>query len=56
MSRIKRGVIHSKKRKKVLRLAKGYRGGRSKLYVLAKEALGKAFFASYKEYLPVLQI
>ncbi|MCD6231850.1 50S ribosomal protein L20 [Candidatus Aerophobetes bacterium] len=49
MSRIKRGVIHSKKRKKVLRLAKGYRGGRSKLYVLAKEALGKAFFASYKD-------
>jgi len=48
MSRVKRGVIHSKKRKKVLRLAKGYRGGRSKLYVLAKETLKKALFVSYK--------
>jgi len=47
MSRIKRGVIHTKKRKKVLRLVKGYRGGRSKLYVLAKEALKKALFRSY---------
>ncbi|MCD6472334.1 50S ribosomal protein L20 [Candidatus Aerophobetes bacterium] len=47
MSRIKRGVIHTKKRKKVLKLVKGYRGGRSKLYVLAKEALKKALFRSY---------
>lgn len=49
MSRVKRGVIHSKKRKKVLRLTKGYRGGRSKLYVLAKETLKKALSVSYKD-------
>ncbi len=49
MTRVKRGVIHSKKRKKVLRRAKGFRGGRSKLYVLASEALKKALFSSYRD-------
>jgi len=48
MTRVKRGIIHSKKRKKILRLAKGYRGGRSKLYTLASEALKKALSAKYK--------
>ncbi|MEA1964270.1 MAG: 50S ribosomal protein L20 [Candidatus Aerophobetes bacterium] len=47
MSRVKRGIIHTKKRKKVLRQTKGYRAGRSKLYVLAKEAVKKALFRSY---------
>jgi len=47
MSRVKRGVVHTKKRKKVLRLAKGYRGGRSKLYTQAKEAVKKSLFHSY---------
>ncbi len=49
MTRVKRGVIHSKKRKKVLRQVKGYRGGRSKLYTLASEALKKALFNSYRD-------
>jgi len=48
MARIKRGTIHTKKRKRILRLAKGYRGGRSKLYTLASEALKKTLSASYK--------
>ncbi|TET07461.1 50S ribosomal protein L20 [Candidatus Aerophobetes bacterium] len=48
MTRVKRGVIHTKKRKKILRLAKGYREGRSKLYTLASEALKKALSASYR--------
>lgn len=48
MARVKRGIIHTKKRKRILRLAKGYRGGRSKLYTLASEALKKALSASYK--------
>ena len=48
MTRVKRGVIHTKKRKKILRLARGYREGRSKLYTLASEALKKAFSASYR--------
>jgi large subunit ribosomal protein L20 len=49
MSRVKRGTIHTKKRKRILRLAKGYRGGRSKLYTLASEALKKALSASYRD-------
>ena len=49
MSRVKRGIIHTKRRKKILRLAKGYRGGRSKLYTLASEALKKALSASYRD-------
>ncbi|MEA3485108.1 MAG: 50S ribosomal protein L20 [Candidatus Aerophobetes bacterium] len=49
MSRVKRGTIHTKKRKRVLRLAKGYRGGRSKLYTLASEALKKALSTSYRD-------
>ena len=49
MSRVKRGVIHTKKRKKILRLAKGYRGGRSKLFTQAAEALKKSLSTSYKD-------
>ncbi len=48
MTRVKRGTIHTKKRKRKLRLAKGYRGGRSKLYTLASEALKKTLSAQYK--------
>ncbi|RLE11408.1 50S ribosomal protein L20 [Candidatus Aerophobetes bacterium] len=47
MARVKRGIIHTKKRKKILRLAKGYRGGRSNLYTQAKEAVKKSLFHSY---------
>lgn len=47
MSRVKRGTIHTKKRKRVLRQAKGYRGGRHNLYVAAKEAVKKSLAHSY---------
>ncbi len=40
--RIKRGVNAVKKRRKILRLAKGYWGGRSKRYRVAREAVMKA--------------
>ena len=40
--RIKRGVNAVKKRRKILRLAKGYFGGRSKRYRVAREAVMKA--------------
>ena len=49
MTRVKRGTIHTKKRKRILRLAKGYRGGRSKLFTQAKEAVKKALSASYRD-------
>lgn len=42
MSRVKRGVAASKRRKNVLEMAKGFRWRRSKNYVAAKEALLKA--------------
>lgn len=48
MSRVKKGPIHSKKRKKVLREAKGFRGGRSHLYRQAQEALKKSLSHSYR--------
>jgi len=49
MTRVKRGTIHTKKRKRILRLAKGYRGGRSKLFTQAKEAVKKALSTSYRD-------
>lgn len=39
MARIKRGVISRQKHKKILGLAKGYRGTRSKLIKTAQEAV-----------------
>ena len=45
--RIKRSVNAVKKRRKILRLAKGYFGGRSKRYRVAREAVMKAGLYSY---------
>ena len=45
--RIKRGVNAVKKRRKILKLAKGYFGGRSKRYRVAREAVMKAGLYSY---------
>ena len=45
--RIKRGVNAVKKRRKILKLAKGYWGGRSKRYRVAREAVMKAQNYSY---------
>ncbi len=45
--RIKRAVNAVKKRRKILRLAKGYWGGRSKRYRVAREAVMKAQMYSY---------
>ena len=42
MARVKRGVIAHAKHKKILKLAKGYRGARSKVYRVAKQAVIKA--------------
>lgn len=40
--RVKGGIVSAKKRKKILKLAKGYRTTRSKLYKNAKEAVFRA--------------
>ena len=42
MARVKRGVIAGARHKKILKLAKGYRGARSKVYRVAKQAVIKA--------------
>ena len=41
MARVKGGVMSHKRRKKVLRLAKGYYGARHRLFRTAKEAVMK---------------
>ena len=40
--RIKRGVNAVKKRRKIMKLAKGYYGAKSKLYRIAREAVMKS--------------
>ena len=42
MARVKRGVVAHARHKKVLKLAKGYKGARSKVYRVAKQAVIKA--------------
>jgi large subunit ribosomal protein L20 len=48
MSRVKRGVPAHKRRKGILKRAKGFYGGRSKLHSVAKEAVEKAALYSYR--------
>lgn len=47
--RIKRGYKARRRRKKVLKLAKGYRGGHSKLYRTAADAVDKALMYAYRD-------
>jgi large subunit ribosomal protein L20 len=49
MSRIKRGVTARKKRRKILKLAKGFFGARSRLIRTATEAVNKAMKYSYRD-------
>jgi ribosomal protein L20 len=47
MARVKGGLNAKKKHKKVLKLAKGYRGARSKQYRVAKQSVMRALTSSY---------
>ena len=47
MARIKGGMNDKKKHKRVLKLAKGYRGARSKQYRVAKQSVMRALTSSY---------
>ncbi len=47
--RVKRGYKARRRRKKVLKLAKGYRGGRSKLFRTATDAVDKALMYAYRD-------
>lgn len=49
MTRVTNSVTSRKKRKKVLKLAKGYRGGRSKLYRMARESVNRALAYAYRD-------
>lgn len=47
MARIKGGLNAHKRHKRVLKLAKGYRGARSKQYRIAKQSVTRALAESY---------
>ncbi len=47
--RIKRGFKARRRRKKVLKLAKGFRGGRSKLFRTAADSVDKALQYAYRD-------
>ena len=47
--RIKRGSKARKRRNKILKLAKGFRGGRSKLFRTAADAVDKALMYAYRD-------
>ncbi len=47
MARIKGGLNAKKKHNKVLKLAKGYRGARSKQYRIAKQSVMRALASAY---------
>jgi large subunit ribosomal protein L20 len=49
MSRIKRGVTAHRRHKKILDLAKGYRGARSRLFKTANEAVMHALQYAYND-------
>lgn len=48
MARIKRAVTAVKKRRRIMRLAKGYFGAKSKQYRTAKQAVMKSMAYSYR--------
>nr|QCI08775.1 ribosomal protein L20 [Sphondylothamnion multifidum] len=47
MTRVKRGNVARKRRKKILKLAKGFRGSHSKLFRTAKQQVLKALRYAY---------
>ena len=49
MTRIKRGVVANRRHKKVLKLAKGYYGARSRIYRVAVQAVTKAGQYAYRD-------
>ncbi len=49
MPRAKNRVASRKRRKRILNLAKGYWGRRSKVYTVAKNAVEKALMYSYRD-------
>lgn len=49
MPRVKNSVVTRRRRKKILKLARGYRGAKSKLYRVAKEQVMKSLSYAYRD-------
>jgi len=49
MPRVTRGFKARRRRNRVLKLAKGFRGGRSRLYKTATEAVDRALVYAYRD-------
>src|SRR3954471_21472688 len=49
MSRVKRGNVSRQRHKKILKLAKGFRGTRSKLFKVANQAVMKSLKYAYRD-------
>jgi large subunit ribosomal protein L20 len=49
MPRTKHSVASHRRKKKILKAARGYSGGRSKLYRTAKEAVNRALAYGYRD-------
>jgi large subunit ribosomal protein L20 len=49
MPRIKRGTVARKRRKKILKLAKGYYGAKSKLFRVANQQVMKSLSYAYRD-------
>ena len=49
MPRVTRGLVRHRKQKKILKAAKGYRGGRSKLLRTAKESINRSMAYAYRD-------
>ena len=49
MARVKRGVVAHSKHKKVMKMAKGYKGARSRVFRVAKQAVIKAGQYAYRD-------
>ncbi|MGD1873921.1 MAG: 50S ribosomal protein L20 [Mastigocoleus sp.] len=49
MSRVKRGNVARKRRKKILKLAKGFRGSHSTLFRTANQQVMKALRSAYRD-------
>lgn len=49
MTRVKRGNVARKRRKKILKLAKGYRGSHSRLFRVANQQVMKALRNAYRD-------
>jgi len=49
MTRVKRGFKARRRRKKILKLASGYYGGRSRLFKTAKESVERALSFAYRD-------